>query len=122
MNDSVESIKLSQDGEINQSIKYFKKASSNTINKLCNQYEERRLQKANKFLTGLLGRFDATKDPQDKLRRDVEGISSIIPFLPYIGLLSDGITVGKHVSKHMYNKVSDTEESSQKNNSEEGVS
>ena len=37
------------------------------------------------------------------------GISSITPFLPYIGLLSGGITVGKH----LYSKVSDTEESSQ---------
>ena len=61
--------------------------------------------------------MDAIKDPKqmedelskDKLlRRDVEGIiSSITPNLPYISLLSGGVTVGKHISKHMCNKVSD---------------
>lgn len=35
---------------------------------------------------------------RDKLlKKDVEGIiSSITPYLPYIGLLSEGLTVGKH--------------------------
>ena len=94
-------------------------------------------EKANKFLadlliskfSGLMGGLDAIKDPKQMddelsknklLRRNVENISSLTPFLPYISLLSGSITVGKHVSKLMYNKVS--EEKSQKNDSEKGKS
>ena len=40
------------------------------------------------------------------LRRDVPNlVSSITPYLPYLGFLSGGITVGKHVSNHMYSKA-----------------
>ena len=41
------------------------------------------------------------------LRKDVQGIIlSITPHFPYISL-SAGVTGGKHVSKHMYNRVSE---------------
>ena len=46
---------------------------------------------------------------KDKLlRRYVNNLmSSLNPCIPYLGLLSSGgITVGKYVSSHMYNKVS----------------
>ena len=48
---------------------------------------------------------DLKKD--ELLRRDVNNLmSSLNPCIPYLGLLSSGITVGKHVCSHMYNKVS----------------
>ena len=48
---------------------------------------------------------DLRKD--ELLRRDVNNlVSSLTPRIPYLGLLFGGTTVGKHVSSHMYNKVS----------------
>ena len=81
-------------------------------------------QNANEFLTDLvistfsvlLGGLDATEDPREMeelskdnlLKRDVDSIiSTITPYLPYIDLLSGGVTVGKHVSKHMLNKLTE---------------
>ena len=49
-----ELIKLSQNGEIDQSIKYIKKMLSKVINKMYNECKDKRLQKANEFLTDLL--------------------------------------------------------------------
>ena len=100
---------MSKDGEIDQSLKYIEKASSKVLNKLYCQYEQKRLEKANKFITdilisklsGLLAGLDAIDSVEKKdkhLRRDVENlVSSITPYLPYLGFLSGGITVGKHI-------------------------
>lgn len=81
-------------------MKYIKKASAIVIDKLYSEYEKKRAQKANEFLTelviskfsGLLGGLDAIEDPRkmeeelskDKhLKRDVESIvSTITPYLP----------------------------------------
>ena len=77
-------------------------------------------KKANAFLTDLLiSKFadllggleaiessdelekDLTKDKL--LRRDVKNlVEKVTPFLPYLGLLSGGVTVGKHVVKKKY--------------------
>ena len=117
-------LRLSEDGELSQSVKYIKKALNKVINKLYQEYKQKSLEKANKFITdvlisefsGLLGSLhaiDSVKNIEDELKedkllkRDVENlISSITPYLPYLGLVSSGITVGKHVSNHMYNKSS----------------
>ena len=42
---------------------------------------------------------------KDKLlRRDVKFlVEKVTPYLPYLGILSGGITVGKHVFKKKYN-------------------
>ena len=40
------------------------------------------------------------------LRRDVSNlVSSLTPYIPHLGFLSGGITVGKHISSHMINKT-----------------
>ena len=52
----------------------------------------------------------------DLLRRDVTNIVSLFtPYIPYLGILSGSITVGKHVSSHMMNKIE-----KQPNNQPEG--
>ena len=58
----------------------------------------------------LLGGLDAIESSEeldkelrtDKLlRRDVKSIvEKFTPFLPFLGILSGGVTVGKHVFKH----------------------
>lgn len=61
--------------------------------------------------SGLLGGLDASEEPMETdevLKRDIKNIIwSIPPYLPYIGFLSGDITVCKHVSKHMLNKVTE---------------
>ena len=54
----------------------------------------------------MLDANDSVENMEDELKRDkllkrgVERlVSSITPYIPYLGLLSGGITVGKHVSK-----------------------
>ena len=113
-----ELIKLSEDGEIEQSVKVIRKASEKTINKIYAQYEAKQADKANSFLTDmlisrfsdLLGGLDAIESSEelgkelraDKLlRRDVKSIvERFTPFLPFLGIISGGVTVGKHVIKY----------------------
>ena len=74
------------------------------------------MQKPNKVLTdlviskfsGLMGGMEDKPSKDKLLKTDIESIiSSITPYLPYIGLPSGGVTVSKHVSKHMYKEISD---------------
>ena len=115
-----ELLQLSEDGEIKQSVAYLKKASNKQILKIYAEYEKLQAEKANVFLTDLLiskfsdllGGLEAIESSdelekdliKDKLlRRDVKNIvEKVTPFLPCIGLLSGGITVGKHVVKKKY--------------------
>lgn len=96
-----ELIRLSEDGDIDQSVKYLKKASAKVINKLYQDFESKRLEKANSFLTDMLiskfasvlGGLDAIASEEelnsdlqkDKLlKRDVESlVSTVTPFIPF---------------------------------------
>ena len=49
-----ELIKSSEDGEINQSVKYLKKSSAKVLEKIHKQMEGKRLEKANAFITDML--------------------------------------------------------------------
>ena len=82
-----------------------------------------RLQKTNELLTDLLiSKFsnllggvdvmDSVENMEDELKKDqllrrdfTNLVASLTPYIPYLGLLSGGKTVGKHVSKHMLNKT-----------------
>ena len=113
-----ELIRLSENGEISQSVQNLKKANDKVILKIHAEYEVRQAEKANVFLTDLLiskfsdllGGLDAIENSEelekqlqsDKLlRKDVKSVvKKLTPFLPYLGILSGGVTVGKHVVKH----------------------
>ena len=108
-------LKLAEDGDIDKSIVYIKKASKKMIDKLYLEYERKRIQKANEFLTDLLiskfastlGGLDAIEKPEsltnelkkDKLlKRDVYSlVESISPYIPFIGIVSGGITTARHI-------------------------
>ena len=112
-----ELIQLSEDGEISQSVASLKKASGKVVLKIYAEYERQQAEKANAFLTdlllskfaNLLGGLEAIESSEalekellkDKLlRRDVKFLlEKVTPFLPYLGILSGGITVGKHIGK-----------------------
>ena len=77
------------------------------------EYERQQAEKANAYLTDLLlGGLDTIESSQelekdlvkDKLlRRDVKLlVEKVTPFLPYLGIVSGGITIGKHVVKKRY--------------------
>ena len=113
-------IQLSEDGEISQSVASLKKASEKVVLKIYTEYERQQAEKANAFLTDLLvskfadllGGLEAIESSEelekelskDKLlRRDVKFlVEKVTPFLPYLGILSGGITVGKHIVKKKY--------------------
>ena len=47
-------LKLAEEGYLDKSAAFIKKASQNVINKLYTEYERKRTQKANEFLTNLI--------------------------------------------------------------------
>ena len=117
-----ELIKLSEDGEISQSVQNLKKSSDKVILKIYAEYEVKQAEKANVFLTDLLiskfadllGGLEAIESSEelekelikDKLlKRDVKSVvEKLSPYLPYLGILSGGVTVGKHVIKKQSKK------------------
>ena len=112
-----ELIKLSEDGEISQSVQNLKKANDKVIQKIYSEYEVKQAERANEFLTDLLiskfadilGGLEAIESSEelekelekDKLlKRDLKSVvEKLSPYLPYLGILSGGVTVGKHVIK-----------------------
>ena len=119
-------MKLAEDGDLDKSVAYIKKASHKVINKLYTEYERKRIQKANEFLTDLLiikfantlWGLDAIESPKDLkndlekdelLKRDVQSlIEKIIPFIPFLGISSGGITTAKHLYGHKTNQQDET--------------
>ena len=120
-----ELLQLAEDGEITRPVSQLKKASGKQILKIYAEYERQQAEKANVFLTDLLinkfsdllGGLEAieSSDELEKdlvkhklLRRDVKFlVEKLTPFLPCLGLLSGGITVGKHVVKKKYSNNAD---------------
>ena len=110
-------IQLSEIGEVSQSVKYIKKASDNVIGKLYAEYLYREQDKTNAVLANtlivkfadlleMLDTVPSAKDLAVELKEDklLQGnvktaITFIAPFIPFIGLVTGGATVGKHVMK-----------------------
>ena len=90
--------------------------------KIYAEYEAKQAEKANAFLTDLLvskfadllGGLNAIESGEELekeliknklLKRDVKSVvEKLSPFLPYLGILSGGVTVGKHVFKKQSKK------------------
>ena len=110
-------IQLSEVGEVSQSVKYIKKASDKVICKLYAEYLYREQDKTNAVLADtlivkfadlleMLNTVPSAKDLALELKEDklLQGnvktaITFIAPFIPFIGLVTGGATVGKHVMK-----------------------
>ena len=110
-------IQLSEVGEVSQSVKYIKKASDKVICKLYAEYLYREQDKTNAVLADtlivkfadlleMLNTVPSAKDLAVELREDklLQGnvktaITFIAPFIPFIGLVTGGATVGKHVMR-----------------------
>ena len=116
-------IQLSETGEVSQSVNYIKKASDKVICKLYANYVYREQEKTNavlaetlivKFadLLEMLDTVSSAKDLAVELKEDklLQGnvksaINLIAPFIPFIGLVTGGATVGKHVMRKQNEQV-----------------
>ena len=94
-------IQLSEVGEISQSVKYIKKASDKVICKLYAEYLYREQDKTNAVLADTVIVKFAVELREDKLLQGniKTAITFIAPFIPFIGLVTGGATVGKHVMR-----------------------
>ena len=113
-----ELLKLAEEGELDKSVLYIKKASQKIIDKLYSEYERKCMQKANEFLTDLfiskfsstLGGLDVIEAPEslseelkkdELLKRDVYSlVESLTPYLPFVGILSGAPPTFKHLYSH----------------------
>ena len=110
-------IQLSEAGEVSQSVNYIKKASDVVICKLYANYVYREQEKTNAVLAEtlivnfadlleMLNKVPSAKDLATELKEDklLQGnvkaaINLISPFIPFIGIVTGGATVGKHVMR-----------------------
>ena len=123
-------LKLAEDSDLDKSVAYIKKASHKVIDKLYTNYERKRMQKANEFLTDLLmsrfsntlGSLDAIESSEELskelkndrlLQRDVFSLVET-PYIPLLGILSGGITTAKHIYDH--HKTQNSQEASTSHN------
>ena len=108
---------LAESGEISQSVKYIKEASNRVICKLYAEYEWIQQDKTNAVLADtlitkfaeLMEMLDTVPSGEDlavELREDklLQGniktaVNFVAPFIPFIGLVTGGATLGKHVMK-----------------------
>ena len=122
-------IQLSEGGEVSQSVKYIKKASNRVICKLYAEYEFGQQDKTNAVLADtlitkfaelmeMLNTVPSGEDLAVELREDklLQGniktaVNFIAPFIPFIGLVTGGATVGKHVMKNRAEQNSTSSES-----------
>ena len=110
-------IQLAEAGDISQSVKYIKKASDKVISKLYAEYLWIQQDKSNavladtlitKFaeLMGMLetvpsGDLLAAELKEDKLLQGniKTAVNFVAPFIPFIGLVTGGATLGKHMMR-----------------------
>ena len=110
-------IQLSESGEISQSVKYIKKASDKVISKLYAEYEWIQQDKSNAILADVLitkfselmgmletvpsGDLLAAELKEDKLLQGniKTAVNFVAPYLPFIGLVTGGATLGKHMMR-----------------------
>ena len=110
-------VQLAEAGEISQSVKYIKKASDKVISKLHAEYLLIEQDKNNANLSDVLitkfselmgmlqtvpsGELLAAELREDKLLQgDIKkAVSFISPFIPFIGAITGGATLGKHIMR-----------------------
>ena len=108
-------IHLAEAGEIPQSVRCIEKANNKVVRKIYAKHQMKEQDKNNAVLTDVLitkfselmgmlntvpsGELLAAELREDKLlQRDIKKVVEFIsPFIPFIGVISGGATLGKHV-------------------------
>ena len=114
-------IQLAGAGEIPQSVKCIEKANNKVVRKIYAKYQMMEQDKNNAILSDVLitkfselmgllntvpsGELLAAELREDKLlKRDIKKVIGFIsPFIPFIGVITGGATLGKHVMQHQRN-------------------
>ena len=114
-------IQLAEAGEIPQSVKCIEKANNKVVRKIYAKYQMKEQDKNNAVLTDVLitkfselmgmlntvpsGELLAVELREDKLlQRDIKKVVEFIsPFIPFIGVITGGATLGKHVMQQQRN-------------------
>ena len=110
-----ELIQLATEKKIKYKKKFLKEADDETIEKICAEYAAQQLDEVNEQLVGiliekfsdLLTKLEMVKSDCDLegdlsknkiLKRDLKILTGYVtPYVPFVGLISGGITVGGHV-------------------------
>ena len=110
-------VQLAEAGEISQSVKYIKKASDRVISKLHAEYLLIEQDKNNTIFSELMGMLQtvpsgdllAAELREDKLLQgDIKkAVSFISPFIPFIGAITGGATLGKHIMRQRNETLSE---------------
>ena len=121
-------VQLAEAGEISQSVKYIKKASDKVISKLHAEYLMIEQDKNNAILSDILitkfselmgmlqtvpsGELLAAELREDKLLQgDIKkAVGFISPFIPFIGAITGGATLGKHMMRQRSENFENSEE------------
>ena len=121
-------IQLAESGEISQSVKYIKKASDKVISKLYAEYLMIEQDKSNTILADVLitkfselmgmletvpsGDLLAAELKEDKLLQGniKTAVSFVAPFIPFIGVITGGATLGKHMMRQRNEASTSAEE------------
>ena len=116
-------IHLAEAGEIPQSVKCIEKANNKVVKKIYAKYQMKEQDKNNAVLTDVLitkfselmgmlntvpsGELLAAELREDKLlQRDIKKVVEFIsPFIPFIGVITGGATLGKHVMQQQRNET-----------------
>ena len=114
-------IQLAEAGEIPQSVKCIEKANNKVVRKIYAKHQMKEQDKNNAVLTDVLitkfselmgmlntvpsGELLAAELREDKLlQRDIKKVVEFIsPFIPFIGVITGGATLGKHVMQQQRN-------------------
>lgn len=121
-----ELIKLSRIGSIDRTVQYINRATPKNIEKMFEQYHEQRLIKINEEVSkrlvsgvsqvlsalNLIGDAKALEEALDNdelLKEDIlNSTGDVTQNIPYIGFISGGATISKHIYDHKYGGLEDT--------------
>ena len=114
-------IQLAEAGEIPQSVKCIEKSNNKVVRKIYAKHQMKEQDKNNAVLTDVLitkfselmgmlntvpsGELLAAELREDKLlQRDIKKVVEFLsPFIPFIGVITGGATLGKHVMQQQRN-------------------
>ena len=116
-----ELLRLVAQKKIKHTAKYIENATDETLKKIYEDYQRQELDEVNEKVTGvlitklseLMVNLDLVKDnvsleddvaKNELFKRDVKRIIGYLtPYVPMVGLISGGITVGAHVADKKFN-------------------
>ena len=116
-----ELLRLVAEKKIKHTVKYIEKATDETLKKIYEDYQRQELDEVNEKVTGMLitklselmVNLDLVKDnvslegdlaKKELFKRDVKRIIGYLtPYVPMVGLISGGVTVGAHVADKKLN-------------------